>query len=75
MVIIIRNIREALYRIITRIAQRNRRRIQQQVLTILDRARVLDNESPVANAFKIRQRLAGRKLGNTLEEIHEERNR
>ncbi len=74
-VITIRNIPEDLYRIIRRIARRNRRSIQQQVLMILDRVRVLDNESPVANALEIRQRLAGRKLGNTIEEIHEERNR
>ena len=73
--ITIRNIPEDLYRIITRMAKRNRRSIQQQILTILYRARVLDNESPVEKALEIRQRLAGRRLGNTIEEIHMERNR
>jgi plasmid stability protein len=74
-VLTIRNIPEDLYRIIARLAQRNRRSIQQQVLTILDRARVLDNAAPVEKAAEIRLRLAGRKLGNTVDEIREERNR
>lgn len=71
----IRNIPDDLYRIIARIAQRNRRSMQQQVLSILDRTRILDSESPVEKAMEIRQRLAGRELGNTLDEIREERNR
>lgn len=69
----IRNIPDDLYRTITRIAQKNRRSLQQQVLSILDRARVLDGESPVERAAVIRQRLEGRKLGNTVEEIRKER--
>lgn len=74
-VLTIRNIPDDLYRVITRIAKRNRRSIQQQVLTIIERVRVLDNESPVEKAMEIRERFAGRELGNTVEEIHEERNR
>ena len=74
-VITIRNIPEDLYRIIRRLAQRNRRSIQQQVLTILDRARVLDSAAPVEKASEIRLRLAGRELGNTINEIREERDR
>lgn len=74
-VITIRNIPEDLYRIISRLAQRNRRSIQQQVLTILDRARVLDNAAPVERAAEIRLRLAGRGLGNSINEIRQERNR
>ena len=74
-VITIRNIPEDLYRIICRLAQRNRRSIQQQVLTILDRARVLDSAAPVEKAAEIRLRLAGRELGNSINEIREERNR
>ena len=69
----IRNIPDDLYRTITRIAQKNRRSLQQQVLSILDHARVLDGESPVERAAVIRQRLEGRKLGNTVEEIRKER--
>ncbi len=56
--------------------RRNRRSIQQQqVLTILDRARILDNESQVEQTMEIRKRLEGRELGNTIDELHEERNR
>ncbi|MBW1910791.1 MAG: hypothetical protein JRJ11_14840 [Deltaproteobacteria bacterium] len=71
----IRNIPDDLYRIIARMAQRNRRSIQQQVLSILDRARVLDSESPVKRAMTIRQNLAGRELGDTVDEVRKERMR
>ncbi len=74
-VLTIRNIPDDLYRMITRLAKRNRRSIQQQVLTIIERVRILDNESPIEKAMEIRKRLAGRKLGNTVKEIRKERNR
>ena len=73
--ITIRNIPDELYRSIARMARRNRRSMQQQVLMILDKSRILDNESPVDNAKKIRERLAGRELGNTVREIRKERSR
>ncbi len=71
----IRNIPDDLYRVITRIAKRNRRSLQQQVISILDRARVLDTDSPVNKATAIRAQLKGRELGDTIMEIQEERNR
>jgi hypothetical protein len=74
-VLTIRNIPEDLYRIIGRLAQRNRRSIQQQILMILDRARILDSAEHIEKAAEIRLRLAGRELGNTIDEIREERNR
>ncbi|MBL0732035.1 MAG: hypothetical protein JJW03_04185 [Desulfosarcina sp.] len=74
-IITIRNIPDDLYRVIIRIAKRNRRSIQQQMLMIIERARILDTESPVEKAIEIRKRFSGRKLGNTVEEIREERNR
>ena len=74
-IITIRNILDDLYRVIIRIAKRNRRSIQQQMLTIIERARILDTESPVEKAMQIRKRFSGRKRGNTVEEIREERNR
>ena len=74
-IITIRNIPDDLYRVIIRIAKRNRRSIQQQMLMIIERARILDTESPVEKAMEIRKRFSGRKLGNTVEEIREERNR
>ncbi len=73
--ITVRNVPDNLYRAITRLARRNRRSIQQQVLSLLDRARVLEQDSPVVNATKIRERLAGRELGDSVAEIREERRR
>lgn len=72
-VLTIRNIPDDLYRVIVCIAQRNHRSIQQQVLSILDKARILESESPVEKAMKIRQRLEGRELGNSVDEIRKER--
>lgn len=74
-VLTVRNVPEDLYQIIARLARQNRRSIQQQTLTILDRARILDTDAPVERAEGIRHRLAGRKLGNTIDEIREERSR
>lgn len=74
-VLTIRNVPEDLYKIIARLARQNRRSIQQQTLTILDRARILDDNAPVEKAAKIRFQLAGRKLGNTIKELREERSR
>ena len=71
----IRNIPDDLHRVITRLAQRNRRSIQQQVLTILERARILDIQPPSDRAKEIRNRLDGRKLGNMVNDIRKERNR
>ena len=71
----IRNIPDDLYRIISSMARRNRRSIQQQVLCILDRARVLSSESPVKRAMTIRQNLEGRELGDTVDEVRKERMR
>ena len=71
----IRNIPNDLYSIIGRVAQRNRRSVQQQLLVILDKMRMLDSESPLDKAAAIRERLAGRALGNTIKEICEERSR
>ncbi|HDM78537.1 MAG TPA: hypothetical protein ENG51_19050 [Deltaproteobacteria bacterium] len=74
-VITIRNVPDDLYRAIARLAKENRRSIQQQVLTILDRARVLGDHTVLDRATRIRKRLQGRMLGDTVEEIREERNR
>lgn len=67
--ITIRNVPDDLYRLITRLTKRNRRSIQQEVLSIVERARILDNESPVERARDIRQRFDGRELGDSVEEI------
>ncbi len=71
----IRNIPDDVYQGIVELAPRNDRSIQQQVLAILERARVLDTQSPVEKAREIRKRLYGRELGDTEEEIRQERER
>ncbi len=73
--ITIRNIPDDLYKIITNVAKKNNRSIQQQVMNILEKARIFDNDSPLEKAFAIREKLKGRKLGNTVKEIQKERNR
>ena len=73
--ITVRNVPDNLYRAIKSLARRNRRSIQQQVICLLDRARLLEQDSPVANAAKIRERLAGRDLGDSVTELREERRR
>ena len=71
----IRNIPEGLYQSIRRLAEREHRSIQQQVLVMLDRGRVMDQDSPVAAAAALRARLAGRDLGDTVAEVRAERDR
>lgn len=74
-VLTIRNVPDDLYRIITSLARRNRRSIQQQVLVLLERARISATESPVDRASAIRRSLKGRKLGDTVREIRKDRER
>jgi len=71
----IRNIPEGLYQSIRRLAERERRSIQQQVLVMLDRGRVMDQESPLDIAKALRGSLAGRDLGDTVAEVRAERDR
>lgn len=71
----IRNIPDNVYQVVTRLAKRNRRSLQQQIVMLMDRARTLDVESPVARAGDIRRRLQGRPMGDTVREIREDRNR
>ncbi|OGL47032.1 MAG: hypothetical protein A2161_17610 [Candidatus Schekmanbacteria bacterium RBG_13_48_7] len=74
-VITIRDIPDDLYHLITRLAKRNHRSIQKQVIAILDRARILEIQSPSDKARAIRERLHTRDLGDTVKEIQQERNR
>jgi hypothetical protein len=74
--ITIRDIPEDTYGTVVRLAERNRRSIQQQVIVLLDRARVLEKPSPLLVAREIRAQLAGRAdLGDTVRELREERGR
>ena len=71
----LRNIPEDLYDTILELAKRNRRSIQQQLLVILDRARILNETPPGIHAAEMRRKLAGRVLGDTISEIRSERDR
>ncbi len=71
----IRNVPEDLHRAIVDLARRNHRSIQQQVIVLLERARRLHGDSPTELAASWRRRLEGRELGDTVEEIREERTR
>jgi plasmid stability protein len=74
-VITVRNVPDDVHRALTRLAERNRRSVQQQALLLLARARQLDRDSPLGAARALRERLAGRKLGNTVDELREDRDR
>ena len=72
-VITVRNVPEDVYSAISQLAKRNRRSLQQQVLVLLEKARSLDQDSPVERARAIRERLSGRDLGDTVSEVREDR--
>lgn len=74
-VLTIRNVPEALYRSIASRAQRNRRSLQQEALSLLERARALERNDSLSRAQAIRRRLSGRQLGDTVREIRAERER
>ena len=74
-ILTIRNVPEDLYKTIAEQAQLNRRSLQQQVMTLLDKARLISQDCPVEKAAELRQRLAHRKLGDTVREIRAERKR
>lgn len=73
--ITVRNIPDDLYRDLRRLAERNRRSLQQQALVLLERARLARLGSSSERAADIRSRLAGRALGDTVAEIRTERDR
>jgi plasmid stability protein len=74
-VMTIRNVPEEVHRALVRLARRNRRSLQQQVLKLLETVRSLDRESPVDEARALREKLKDRALGDTVAEIREERGR
>jgi len=73
--ITVRNVPDDLYEDLKRLAEGNRRSLQQQALILLERARVARLEPPTQRAARIRARLAGRRLGDTVAEIRQERER
>ena len=73
--ITVRNVSDDLYLDLRRLADRNRRSLQQQALVLLERGRLFQNGFPAKRAAEIREKLAGRKLGDTLRELRDERDR
>lgn len=71
----VRKVPDDLYQTLSRLALRNRRSLQQQVLVILERIRVLDQPSPLRRTAAWRTRLEGRVLGDTVAEVRAERRR
>lgn len=73
--ITVRSIPEDLYRAIYSLAKHNRRSIQQQILCLLYAAKDLGNSSVLQSASKMREKLKGRELGDSVAEIREDRER
>ena len=74
-VITVRKVPDDVYEALANLARRNRRSLQQQVIVLLERAKVSLQESPVERARAIRKKLEGRKLGDTVREIRQDRRR
>ena len=71
----IRSLPDDLLRDLKRLAARNHRSLQQQVLMLLEQARSLSGDSPVERAREMRARLSGRELGDAVAEQRQERAR
>lgn len=74
-ILTIRGVSDELHGALARVAARNRRSVQAQVLLLLEAAHRLDTPSPLAEAESIRARFAGRDLGDTVSEIRADRSR
>jgi hypothetical protein len=73
--ITVRCVPDDLYDNLTALARLNRRSLQQQVLVLLDRARVVESVPVLDRAASLRRKLAGRPLGDTVSEVRAERRR
>ncbi len=73
--ITVRNVPDDLHRDLRRLAERNRRSLQQQALVLIERARVARLDSPAQRAAEIRERLSGRVLGDCVADVRAERDR
>jgi plasmid stability protein len=74
-VITVRNVPDDVHEALVKLARQNRRSLQQQILSLLERVRILSTESPTTRAMNLREQLRGRDLGNTVAEIREDRGR
>ncbi len=71
----IREVPDEVYSVIRQEAAANRRSIQQQVLTVLAKEARLRQGGARATMTAWRERVAGRKLGNTVADIRKGRDR
>jgi hypothetical protein len=72
--ITVRNVPDALYGRLVRLAEKNRRSLQQQIIVLLDSAPNPDL-ALLDRARAIRETLAGRNLGDSVNEVRQERAR
>ncbi|MBH2006616.1 MAG: hypothetical protein I8H75_04665 [Myxococcaceae bacterium] len=71
----VRQISGSLYDSLSQLAKKNRRSLQQQAILLLERACWLQPDMNFTDrAQLIRERPKGRILGDTTEDIHQERN-
>jgi plasmid stability protein len=71
----IRNLPDDVYEALKTIAATNHRSMQEHVRCLIEReTRLVDNQG-LANARSWRQRLAGRELGNTVNDVRLDRSR
>lgn len=71
----IRDVPEDLYRLLKRLAERNRRSLQQELLIQLEHARLRATDSPLERARVLRESFAGRDMGDVVAEVRAERAR
>ncbi|MFH1044978.1 MAG: plasmid stabilization protein [Pseudomonadota bacterium] len=71
----IRNLPDDVYEALKAMAAANHRSMQEQVRCIIERETRLAASPGVASARSWRERLAGRKLGDTVEDVRQDRAR
>lgn len=71
----IRNLPDDVYESLKAIAAANHRSMQEQVRYLIEREARLASGPGLAEARAWRSRLAGRKLGDTVEDVHRDRAR
>ena len=71
----IRNVSDEIYDALIKLSRSEGRSLQEQTLKVLEYATFLGNSHSLESAKNIRQKLKGRKLGNSVREVRTERSR